>query len=126
MMNPPLSQAIAALHAEENRYGLTELVSAHFENGYVFSTPTVFILARPVFVDVELDSGEILNEREILNPRMVWGAGWNAWHVYLFSGDMREGLSYMPFPLEFLSFERKNRLRVYSLNYISQRLSTKQ
>jgi hypothetical protein len=91
-----------------------EDIIAHLEGGYVVNSPTVFLMFRPV-----ARAGE---EEEIVNPWRCFPAP-DCWHVYLASGDSSEFASHFPFPLPWVSFERKNRLRFHRFRHFKGLLS---
>jgi len=65
----------------------------HLDAGFVYALPKLFVMARAVLLE---DSR-------------------TAWHVTHAAGDLRALLSVMPFPLDWIAFERRTdgRLRVY-------------
>lgn len=77
----------------------------HLARGYVFNTPRLFLMGRPV-----RRSGD---PRDIVNP-LVDFLNPDCWHVYLAAGDMGEFFKFEPFELQWFSWERNNRLRFYN------------
>ena len=75
----------------------------HLFLGWVFSTPTLFLMGRRVFRDWP--------EERIKNSGISDTEG-DCWHVWLAAGDMREAIRMIPTHLPWLSFERRNRLVV--------------
>jgi len=85
-----------------------EDLALHFEHGFVFSTPDYFIMGRPVPKDAPAE--------DIVNPAIVFPrAICDCWHCYLFAGDMAAALAVLPWALPWISFERKNELRIYDM-----------
>lgn len=82
---------------------LREDLEAHLVHGWVFSTPELFLMGRVVRHDWPED--------RILDPWDTDEAG-DCWHVWLCSGDILEALAMMPFPLPWVSYQRRNVLRV--------------
>ena len=75
----------------------------HLLNGYVFNTPTLFVMGRPVKSNAPAEL--------IVNPSISFPKSEaDCWHVYLAAGNLREGLKYVPFRLPLISFERRNKL----------------
>lgn len=76
----------------------------HFRCGYVFSCPQLFLMGRAVWTPTG----------DIGVPTIVDGhADPNCWHIHLAVGDIWEFFRYEPYPLPYISFERKNVLRVF-------------
>jgi len=83
----------------------------HLERGFVFSTPEYFVMGRPV------------NSRaavaDILNPAVNWGRGeCDCWHVWLCvcnSGGLARIKELVPWPLNWVSFERDGELKLWVL-----------
>lgn len=85
-------------------------LAAHLVNGYVFSTPEDFVMARPV----NLSAPHVA----IVNP---WHSfeheDPNAWLVYAAAGSRQNVLAFLPYPLEYLAWHRRGGpLRVYKLD----------
>jgi len=68
----------------------------HLQNGFVFSTPWHFLMARAVMLD----------------------DGRQAWLVSVGVGPLEELLAFVPFRLDWIAFQRRNqpRLRVYNFD----------
>jgi hypothetical protein len=81
----PLARARQVYELEWCRNSFEEDLCWHLEQGYVFSTPTVFLMGY----------------RDNL-----------CWVVSLCSGDLLEALELMPYPLPWVAFERRNLLKV--------------
>jgi hypothetical protein len=85
----------------------------HFEHGFVFSTPEVFVMGRPVRSSAPA--------ADILNPDKNWPrAECDCWHVWLCAGDVRGALRLMPWPLPLASFERGGEVRFASIGRIAE------
>jgi hypothetical protein len=81
-------------------------LALHLLNGYVYSSPEYFVLARPVWAGAP--------EEEILDPECVWPVEvCNCWWIYLFSGDLAEAVKLFPFRLALIGWERENKPRLY-------------
>lgn len=87
----------------------------HYLHGFVFSTPTYFIMGRPV--DKDAPPALIVNPAHSFDRRVV-----SCWHVYLASGDLAAAWPVLPWPMPWVSFERRNELRFYPMERI-RRLS---
>lgn len=101
----PVERAMAIYGEEPCRRTFDEDLQLHLMYGYVFSTPTMFMMGRPVD---RYDPPEY-----IVTPdrRPLWGP--NAWLIYLAAGDLGEFFRYCPYPLPWVGWERKNKLRFY-------------
>lgn len=88
-----------------------ELLASYFHDGYVFSSPTSFILMRPAF----WDGYGLFTEAD--KP--------NAWFVHLAAGDMVDMFRACPFPLEYIVFQRhgQEKFHAYKFNLLSSKLN---
>jgi len=109
----PYQQACQVYETEPCARTFEEDLVAHLQNGHVISTPELFLMFRPV------DSGR---QEEIVDPHISFQKT-DTWHVYLASGDASQFSSHFPYPLPFVSFERKNVLRFYRFRQFSSRLT---
>lgn len=85
----------------------------HLTSGYVFSTPRIFLLGRPV--------PRSADPRDIVDPVVdfaAMGSKLDCWHVYLAAGDLLEFFRFEPFPLPYFSWERENVLRFYRRDHV--------
>jgi hypothetical protein len=80
----------------------------HLDNGYVFSTPEIFVMGRPVRRDAGVEC--------IFNPEIVWPRDeCDCWHIYLMAGSGAALVGLMPWWLPWVSMERDGRLRFHEL-----------
>ena len=79
-----------------------EVVEAHLQVGYVFSGHDFFLMGRQVSSDWD--------EARICDPRQVDEQG-DAWHVWLYAGSMSAWQRLVPYPLPWLMFHRRGRLK---------------
>lgn len=100
----PVELAALVYTTEPCARSFREDLEAHLLNGYVVSTPSSFTMGRAVRRDATYE--------EIVNPWVNFDAP-DCWHLYLFSGAMIEAFSAAPYPLPWVSFERKNKLRFF-------------
>ena len=100
----PVWMAAAVYEAEPCARSFREDLEAHLQNGYVFSTPTAFVMGRPV--DSGADPAAIVDPLHGFDPEDC-----DAWLVYLAAGSIADVLRQEPFPLTFYLWERKNVLR---------------
>ena len=107
----PAQRAAAVYDQEPCARSFKEDLEAHLIYGVVVSTPDLFFMARPVSHDAP--------RYEIVNPWCnVWDAGEpDCWHLYLYAGDMMDAFKQVPHST-YVSFEKKNRLRVYRVKDI--------
>lgn len=103
----PAERAALVYRQEECRRTFAEDLDAHLLNGWVISTPTVFVMARTV--DSKRPAAEIVNPW-VKHERP------DCWMIYLFAGDLREAIRFFPYELPKIAFERENRLRYYALS----------
>lgn len=102
----PVEQAAAVYDREDCRRTFREDLELHLLHGYVFSTPTLFMMGRPVNKDAPREW--------IVDPSHEFAADdWNCWLLYLAAGRISDFWRYEPFPLDFVAWERKNVLRTY-------------
>jgi hypothetical protein len=100
----PVEKAAAVYQREWCASTFREDLEAHLLNGYVHSTPTAFVMARPVCSTVD--------EGLILNPWHRFDRGeCDAWLIWLAAGDLASLLSLFPFPLPLMGWQKRNRLR---------------
>jgi len=92
---------------------LAPIVEAHFQNGYVFNTPDLFILARQISID--------WTDEEILDPWQSDPQG-SVWHVWLYAGDMKAIAKLIPYKLPYITFHRAGKLKTYSMKEIMKHL----
>jgi hypothetical protein len=83
----------------------------HLLHGYVFSTPEMFMMGRPVRRDGTYEN--------ITDPTYKF-ADPDSWLVYLASGDLQIFFKHEPYPLPYIGFERENSLRFYSRERIKR------
>lgn len=88
-------------------------VEAHMRSGFVFSTPSFFIMGRAVVSTA--DAAQIVDP-SFAFPREQC----DCWHLYLMAGDTAAAWSIMPWPLPLFSFERRNDLRFYPVERIKR------
>jgi len=90
-----------------------EDVELHLLFGYVFSTPDYFIMGRPVKHDAP--------DSCIVDPLYQFPrCEWDAWHIYLYSGDITKCWDIEPFKFPWVTFERKNVLRRYPMDRLKR------
>lgn len=73
--------------------------------GCVIKLPDLIALARPV--DKDADPELIVDPKYWFSPSIR-----NCWHIYLLVGNILHARQLLPFELEWMSFERKNRLKI--------------
>lgn len=100
----PIDEARAVYLREPCRRTFEVDLELHLQNGYVFSTPKLFLMGRPVL--------RIANPEDIVNPAFIF-EHYDAWLIYLAAGDFREFFRFEPFPLKWYGWERENMLRFF-------------
>lgn len=114
----PVEQAAAVYEREECARTFREDLEAHLLNGYVFSTPTMFMMGRPVRHDAPPE--------DLVNPWVVFPREeCDAWMVYLAAGNLAEFWTVEPFPLVYVIFERQNVLRCFYAKHVKRLCSFK-
>lgn len=66
----------------------------HLRYGYVFSTPTLFVMGRATIKDAPIELHEI-------TPDLP-----NCWYLHALAGDPCEAWRFLPYPLPWVGFER--------------------
>jgi hypothetical protein len=100
----PYEQAARAHQAPPS---FREAIEAHAYCGHVLITPALFVLARRVHSSWEPE--------RIYDPWLTDPEG-DTWHVWLAAGDMNEALRLMPYPLPWIGYEHRGRLRIINAN----------
>jgi hypothetical protein len=102
----PIERARLVYLTEPCARPFEEDLQIHLEVGFVFSTPQLFIMGRPV------DRGA--HDRYIVDPIYQFDKmKQDCWHIYLAVGPLRDFFRYMPYWLPYMSWERLNMLRRY-------------
>lgn len=105
----PYEQAKAVYDSEPCVRAFREDLTLHLLNGFVFSTPSYFIMGRAV----PRAADPVL----IVNPAHVFACeDCDTWMIYLLAGDPRPAWDIMPWPMAWFGFERKNELRFYPVD----------
>ena len=109
----PAEQAAAVYEREPCARTFEEDLEAHLLHGWVVSTPQFFVMARPV--DSAAQPACIVNPWHRFPPEAC-----DTWHIYLAAGDLCAALQWLPHPLPKIAFERRNILRYYRLESLTQ------
>lgn len=107
----PIFDAMQVYKTEPCARTFQEDMELHLISGYVVSTPDYFVMARPVNKDA--DPARIVDPNVMFNKEE-----WDCWHIYLYAGDIVKAWDKDTLHLPFVSFERKNRLRIYPMERI--------
>ena len=100
--------ARAIYDREPCRRTFNEDLELHLMNGVVFSTPDFFLMGRAV------PRGAC--HSDIINPAVVFApALCDCWHVHVLAGDGQRAWSILPYAMQWMSFERNNRLKFYPM-----------
>ena len=111
----PYEQA-QAIYAREPCYRtFAEDLELHLRHGWVFSTPQVFAMGRPVTT--------YGTERQIIDPAHSYedlsmanmGDLIDCWHIHVLAGSLARALPLLPYELPFMSFQRRNVLKIWPL-----------
>lgn len=112
-MNTPIFQA-KALHFNENGpRSFREDLEAHLMHGFVYSTPSAFVMARMVSRD--WPACDIINpwKNDLTCPP-------DCLHIYLAAGDIQEFWTFPHPHAVWVSFERRNILRFHPYERIQR------
>lgn len=102
----PVELAAAVYSREECSATFRQDLEAHLLHGYVHSTPTAFVMARPVSV--------LADEALILDPWHNFPREeQDAWLIWLAAGDLASLLTLFPYPLPFIGWQKRNALRFH-------------
>lgn len=112
----PAEHAAAVYSRESCARTFREDVEAHMLNGYVVSTPEMFVLFRPV---------NWMNGTSAIVDPWFEHEECDTWHIYLFAGDVTNLGKHIPYPLPRVSFERNNVLRVFSYDRLDEKIRKK-
>ncbi len=106
-----VQQAMAIYARETGPRSFEQDVALHLghPDGQVFKSPGLFYLARPVCYHDHEEARTAMVDPSVIFPREVW----NCWHIYLLAGSLVRTAAHFPFPMELISWERNNHLRVY-------------
>lgn len=98
---------------------MQEDIDAHLANGYVISTPEFFVMGRAIARDasaVAIDNPWFPFKREHQDT----------WLVYAFAGSSRNFLSFVPYPLRWLAWQRRGKpLRFHEFSHFTRHASIK-
>lgn len=111
----PVERALEVYDKEECPRTFVEDLEAHLLSGYVFSTPGFFVMGRAV--------SAFADPADIIDPWHVFPVEEHScWHVYLAAGVNPFGhfLSLAPYPLPYVSWEKRNKLRIHKMSRIQQ------
>lgn len=109
----PYEQAMRVYEQEECKRTFAEDLDLHLRYGYVYSDPRLFIMGRPVCL-----SG---SPADIVNPMVKFSRDHcDCWHVYLAAGDLNHFFEIEPYILPYLSWEKRNVLRVHPRSRLIQ------
>ncbi len=114
-----LLEARAVYDKEPCTRSFEEDVCSHLEHGFLYSSPELFIMARPV--------DRYASEEFILNPDYTFIKP-NCWLVWLCAGRIPRiwhALSLTGLHLPFVGFQRSNRLRYYEFTKLYAKLSAR-
>lgn len=109
----PYEQVRKVYETEPCRRSFEEDLHLHLQTGYVFSTPTLFLMGRPVRRKAPT--------RWIVDPHHVFQNP-DAWLIYLAAGNMAEFFEKEPYELPWVGWEKRNVLRFYPMASIKGKL----
>lgn len=112
----PAERARAVYDQEACARSFVQDVELHMLHGYVFASPDYFIMGR----GVNSDASDVL----VVNPAFIFPReSQDCWMVYLAAGKnaYRQFFKHMPYPLPLVCWERKNKLRYYSLEDVMRK-----
>lgn len=106
----PFEQAQLVYKYDHLPRSFPEDLSLHLHFGWVISTPTVFLMGRPVKHDAPYS--------QITDPAVSFENP-DCWFVYLCAGNIRDALRLAPWPLPFVAWDRDNVLRVFPFEKVA-------
>lgn len=117
----PVELARQVYEREDCARSFGEDVAMHLAHpdGIVHKSSAVFYLARPVCYREGEDCAAAMVDPAQAFPQ----ASWNCWHIYLLAGTLKVAVRQFPFRLNYVSWERHNRLRVYPFDRFIQHLT---
>jgi len=100
---------------EECARSFGEDLNLHLAHGFVFVTPDVFLMGRPVIKNAPKD--------QILSPWIQFQNP-DCWHVWLAAGrgSLQALTKLEPYPLPWFSWERDNHLHFYRRDSLLRRI----
>jgi hypothetical protein len=102
----PAERAAGVYAREPCARSFTEDIEAHLLGGFVHSTPSAFVLARPV--------PRHADPHDIVDPWVTWSPeDCDAWWIYLAAGEVGTLLHLFPFHTTWIGWERRNRPRFF-------------
>jgi len=113
--NSPVERAATVYTTEPCARTFRQDLEFYLINGWVISTPSVFVMARPVLssaTQLDITGQRIFTETD-------------AWLIYLLAGDITEAWRYLPYELPKIILERKNVLRCWDLSAFRNRSNRK-
>jgi len=109
-------QAVRVYETEPCVRTFRQDLELHLLTGYVFSTPEYFIMGRPV--------NRYAAHSLIIDPLVCFPKEeWNCWHIYVMSGNIALCWDREPLKLPFVSWEKRNKLKIYPMNAIRTRIN---
>jgi len=110
----PSIQARRIYDREDTFRSFKDDLDLHLLNGYVISTPELFVMARPV--------PRIAARNAICDPAVTWPTYYcSCWHVHIYAGKLPLLFTLLPYELPYGSFQKRDRLRFYTLNQLKER-----
>ncbi len=119
LLRSPIEEAAAIYEREPCKRTFQEDLASHLLGGYVFSSPDLFLMGRPIDSDAPYE--------QITDPCYKFDRC-NSWLVYLAvcrrTSFLDKLFRYEPYPLPFIGFERRNKLRFYRREQLLAKCST--
>ena len=111
----PYEIAQSVYEQEDCARSMKEDLQLHVRHGFVFITPSAFLIGRPVRKDAP--------HGEILSPWVQFQDP-DCWLVYLAAGEgsLQTFARLEPYPLPWFAWERDNRLRFYERSRLMRRI----
>jgi len=113
MTNSPFRSAAGVYDDEPCKRTFFDDLLLHLEHGFVFSRPDFFVMGRAV---VKGSADELIVDPTYRFPKEQC----DCWHMYLFAGDMSKCFDIMPWPLKWVSMERRNELRYMPMEFLQR------
>lgn len=99
----PFQQVIALYDQFPTGATIGEDLADYLSTGYVISTPKIFVMGKPVCYASAGDP--------------------DCWFIYAYAGRVKTVLDFIPYPLRYVSFQRRGKgVKTYEFNAIVRRI----
>ncbi len=132
----PIDAARAMYHREPCGRCFGDDLAIFQRIGYVFSTPTAFLMGKPIVSPERFETAAKVTGMTPLNDaslRFLYtlpdyefsSLSCDTWLIWLAAGDMRDFFRFEPHPMKFVAWARKGRIRFHEFNRVKSRVLCK-